>query len=162
MEALGRLVNAIPVVGASGNTGFKFRGASGVAVFAWVTATGATSTLSITQSNAYGGSYVAAPVIKNVYWSTAINGTAVWNKLTYINGTAPFTNGPLSSLTFANAAQNLPTALAVCVQIFTSELSDPNNYLMAANTGGTGSALFVLPYDLVHQRAPANLEIQSS
>lgn len=162
MEGLGRLFNFIPVPGAGANTGFKFRGASGVQVFAWVTATGATSTVAVTQSNAFAGTYVAAPVIKNIYWTTAINGTAAWNKLTYINGTAPFTNGPLSGFTFANAAQTLPTALLVAFSIFTSELSDPNDYIQVANTGGTGSAISAVPFDLVTQRAPANLEILSS
>lgn len=162
MEGLGRLFNAIPVVGAGSNTGFKFRGASSVAVFAWVTATGSTSTVAVTQSNAFAGSYVAANVIKNIYWTTAINGSAAWSKLTYVNGTAPFGSGPLNTFTFSNTANTLATALLVCFQIFTSELSDPEDYLMVTNSGGTNATLFVLPYDLVHQRAPANLEIMSS
>jgi hypothetical protein len=162
MEGLGRLFNAIPVVGASSNTGFKMRGQSGVAVFAWVTATGSTSTVTVTQASSYAGSYTALACVKNIYWNTAINGTAVWNKLTYVNGTSPFTSGPLSTFTFSNTGNTLPTALLVCFQVFTSELSDPEDYVMVTNSGGTGATLFVLPYDLVHQRAPANLEILSS
>jgi hypothetical protein len=157
MEALGRLFNLIPIASAKP---FRLRGASGVTCVAYVTATGATSTVAVAQDASFGGSFAtAAPVIKNIYTSTATDGTAAWTKNTFNTAVAPWTSGPASGFTFGNASNNFPTALVAVFHIFTSELSDPNDYLKITNTGGTSPGLFVLPYDLVSQRGPANLEI---
>lgn len=163
MEALGRLLNLIPV--ASGNP-FKLRSASGVMIAAWNATATTTTTLTLTEDSSFGGSFATgAFAIKNVYWTTALNGTAAWNKAAYNPGTAPWTgasangvNGPANAITFNNTGQNFPTAVLVVVHVFTSELSDPNSYIKATMTG-SGGVCSVFPYDLVHQRGPANLEI---
>jgi len=166
MEGLGRLFNAIPA--GSGNA-FKMRGASAVTVLAWNATGSTTTTATVTQDSTFGGSFSSgAYVIKNVYTSTALNGTAVWAKQTFNPGTAPWTgaaannvNGPTGAITFNNAGQNFATALVVAFAIYTSELSDPNNYLKVTMTGA-GAQCVLLLHDLVHQRAPANLEILSA
>lgn len=156
MEALGRLFNVVNV-NVTTNVAFKVRGASCVAVYV----TGATAVVTLAQDVSFGGSFAtAAPVIKNVYWrATPGDGTVVWNKLTYINGTAPFSSGPLSTYTHGTTV-GLTTAVSSLFHIFTSELSDPFDYIKITMTGS--GACTVIPADLVHQRAPANLEIQSA
>ena len=163
MEALGRLFNLFPV--GSGQA-FKVRGASGVAIVAWNASATTTTTLTLTQDSTFGGSFSGgAYLIKDVYWTTANNGTAAWTKATYNPGTAPWTgaaannvNGPTGAITFNNTGQNFATATCVVVQLFTSEFTDPYDYLKATMTGA-GGLCSVIPYDLVHQRGPANLEI---
>lgn len=153
-ETLGRLFNIIPNV--TTNVVLKIRGASTVAVCV----TGATAVVTLAQDSSFGGSFsTAASVIKNVYWSTSAAGTAVWNKLTYVNGTAPFGSGPLSTYTHGTTT-GLTTAVMSVFHIFTSELADPFNYIKVTMTG-SGIAQ-VLPTDLVVQRGPANLEILAS
>lgn len=156
MEGLGKLLNVIPI--ASGKA-FKMRGCSAVTCVAFVTATGATSTVAVTASNAFAGTYAAANVIKNIYTSTATDGTAGWTKQTYTPGSGLWASGPVSGFTFGNTGNNFPAALVAVFDIFTSELSDPNDYLKVANTGGTGAGVIVIPHDLTVQRSPANLEI---
>ena len=157
MESLGRLNNIIPI--AAGQA-FKVRGASVIQVIA----TGATAVVTLNQSNAFGGSFTAFAAIKNIYWNTVTNGTAVWNKLTYApTGTSSAIYGspatPLSTYTHGTSA-GLTTALTTVFHIFTSELSDPNNYLQVV-MGGSGLCT-VQPMDLVTARTPANLEILSA
>jgi hypothetical protein len=149
MELLGRMVNIIPV---AAGAPFKFRSAS-VAMFV---ISGATAAPTINERTSFGGSDTAISVIKNVYWTTANNGTAAWSKLTYVSGTAPFTSGPLSTYTHGTTT-GLTTATVSVFHVFSSELSDPNNYLNCA-VGGSGTGIVVVG-DLVHQRPPANLEI---
>jgi hypothetical protein len=148
MEALGRVCNVIPV--AAGKP-FKLRSAS-VAMFV---CTG-NDTFTINERTSFGGSNTAINVIKNIYWMTANDGTASWNKFTWVNTTTP-----LSAITLASGGAGTPTSLvnATCgvFHVFTSELSDPNNYLVVT-VGGAGLVQAYLG-DLVHQRAPANLEI---
>jgi len=163
MEALGRLFNAVPV--ASGNP-LRVRSASGVAILAWNATATTTTTLTLTQDSTFGGSFSGGLFgIKNVYTTTALNGTAAWAKQTYNPGTAPWTgasannvNGPANVITFNNTSQNFATAVAVMVHIFTSEFADPFDYIKATVTGAGGLCI-ALPYDLVHQRGPANMEI---
>jgi putative exporter of polyketide antibiotics len=152
MEALGRLLNLIPI--ATGAP-FKVRGASGVLV--WVT--GATAVITMTASSSFGGSYTNLACIKNVYWTTATNGTAAWSKLNYASGVAPFTSGPLATYTHGTTT-GLTTATLSVFHVFTSEFSDPTDYLQATATGS--GACGVIPYDLVSARGPANLEILGS
>lgn len=166
MEVLGRLLNIFPV---GSGAAFKMRGASGVLVVAWNGTGTTTTTATVTQDSTFGGSFASgAYVIKNVYWMTANNGTAAWNKATFNPGTAPWTgaaannvNGPTGAITFNNTAQNFATATCVAFDIFTSELSDPNSYLKVT-MAGSGGVCAIIPHDLVHQRAPANLEILSA
>jgi hypothetical protein len=154
MEALGRMINVIPNV--TTNSKFKVRGASGVTVVV----TGATAVVTLAQDSTFGGSFAtAAAVIKNIYWSTAADGTVAWSKLTYVNGTAPFGSGPLSTFTLGTTT-GLTTAVMAAFCVFTSEFSDPFSYLKVTMTG-SGIAQ-IIHHDLVHQRAPANLETLAS
>jgi hypothetical protein len=151
METLGRLDNIIPT--ASGQA-FKFRGASTIQV----TCVGV-DTYTVTQSSTYGGSYAALACIKNIYWATAANGTVAWNKFSWVNTTTP-----LSVITLSGSAP-VPTALTTAAtvavfHIFTSELSDPNDYLKV--TASASGLVIVQPMDLLVQRGPANLEILGS
>jgi hypothetical protein len=153
MEVLGRLCNVIPI--AAGQA-FKMRGCSTVMVVCTTTSTG---TFTLNQSSSYGGSYTAFAAIKNVYWSTQTNGTASWSKLNYVSGTAPFTSGPLSAISLGSGGTTgLTTATVAVFHVFTSELSDPNDYLQVVVSGSNG-LVSVMPSDLVTQRGPANLEI---
>lgn len=147
MESLGRVCNVIPI--AAGNA-FKMRSAS----VAQVTCTG-TDTFTVNQASSFGGSYTAVASIKNVYGSTATNGTAGWSKLTYVNGTAL-----LSAVTIGGGSPTISGATCLVFHIFTSVLSDPNNYLKI--TVAASGLVQVYLTDLVHQRAPANLEILGS
>jgi hypothetical protein len=151
MESLGRLDNAIPV--AAGQA-FKFRGASCVEVCC----TG-NDTFTVNQSNAFGGTYTQPTVIKNIYWTTANNGTAAWSKFTWVNTTTP-----LSAITLNSSGAGTPSSIvnATCAifHVFTSELTDPNDYLKI--TVGASGLVQIRLMDLVVQRAPANLEILGS
>ena len=155
MEALGRLFNVIPNV--TTNSKFKIRSASCVAVVV----TGATAVVTLAQDSAFAGSFASAlAVIKNIYWSTAADGTAAWNKLTFAAGATFGTPAvPLSTYTHGTTA-GLTTAVMSVFHIFTSELSDPNSYARVTMTG-SGIAQ-ILPVDLVHQRTPANMELLAS
>jgi|SRR5215469_1448656 len=156
MEALGRLNNLVHM-NISTNVVFKMRGQSVVMFFV----TGATAVLTLAQDSTFGGSFsTALAAIKNVYWRASPgDGTVVWNKLTYVNGTAPFGSGPLSTYTHGTTT-GLTTAVTTCAQVFTSEMSDPFNYIKAT-VSGSGN-MTIVTADLVHQRAPANLEIISA
>jgi hypothetical protein len=143
-EALGRVLDIIPI--AAGKP-FKMRNASGVM---FVT-TGSTSAPVLNERSSFGGSDTALPVIKTVYWSTATDGTAVWNKLILPAAVSTFTLGTTAGLT---------TALMCAFHVYTSHLSDPFNYL---NLVGGGSGLnYAVLYDLTVQRGPAALEIKGS
>lgn len=156
MEALGRLCNVVNI-NVTSNAIFKMRGAS----CAMVVLYGSSAVVTLAQDSTYGGSFsTALACIKNVYWrATPGDGTVVWNKLTYVSGTAPYTSGPLSTYTHGSTT-GLSTAYLSVFHIFTSEMSDPYDYVKATITG-SGNAT-IIPVDLVHQRAPANLEIISS
>jgi hypothetical protein len=144
MEALGRVCDVIPI--AAGKP-FKLRGAS-AALFV---VTGGTAAPVLNERSSFGGADTALAVIKTVYWSTATDGTAAWNKLIISPAVSTFTIGTTTGLT---------TAAMVAFHVFTSELSDPYNYL---NCTGAGSGLVTaILYDLVHQRGPANLEIKGA
>jgi hypothetical protein len=153
MESLGRLDNVIPT--GAGNA-FKFRSASCLEV----TVTG-NDTFTVQQNNAFSGGlgFAAVNCIKNIYWTTANNGTAAWSKFTWVNTTTP-----LSAITLNSSGAGTPSAIvnATCAvfHVFTSELSDPMNYLKI--TVGASGLVQIRLMDLVVQRAPANLEILGS
>jgi hypothetical protein len=161
METLGRVNNVIPNV--STNAVFKIRGASTVQVVV----TGAAAVVTLAYDSTFGGSFSnAGYFIKNVYWSTSAAGTAAWSKMTYNLANAPYlTGGPggvpgaLSTYTHGTTS-GLTTAVMSCFHVFTSEFSDPYNYLKVTMTG-SGIAQIIMG-DLVVQRAPANLEILAS
>jgi hypothetical protein len=156
MEALGRLCNVVNI-NISTNAIFKQRGASCTMVVLY----GAAAVVTLAQDISYGGAFATAlACIKNIYWrATPGDGTVVWNKLAYVNGTAPFGSGPLSTYTHGTTT-GLTTAYLSVFHIFTSEMSDPYDYIKVTITGSGNASIF--PVDLVHQRAPANLEIISS
>lgn len=142
MEALGRLCNVIPI--AAGKP-FKMRGASGCLFVV----TGAAAQPTINERSSFGGADVALAVIKDVYWAVNTDGTSAWNKLVISPAVSTITLGSTTGLTTAGMA---------AFHVFTSELSDPYNYLNCVNTAGSALITAIL-YDLVAQRGPANLEI---
>lgn len=155
MEGLGRLFNAYLIPTTTAKI-FKLRSASAATVLV----SGATAVCTLAQDASFGGSFsTAAAVIKNIYWSTASDGSAGWSKLTYVNGTAPFGSGPLSTFTLGTTT-GLTTATYAAFTMFTSEFSDPNNYIKVTLTGSGIGAIIL--HDLVHQRGPANLEVVGS
>lgn len=158
MEVLGRNANIVPI---AAGQGFKMRSASTAMIVC--TSTGV-NTFTVNEATAFGGPYSSVAVIKNIYWATAANGTAAWQKINYNTVTnALFANGPLSAISVgAGGTAGLTTAALAVFHIFTSELSDPNSYLQIAVSGaGTGLVQVILS-DLVVQRAPVNLEILGS
>src|SRR5260370_8023870 len=74
MEGLGRVCNVIPI--AAGKP-FRMRSASGV----MFVVTGATAQPTLNERSSFGGADTALPVIRDIYWSTATDGTVAWNKL---------------------------------------------------------------------------------
>jgi hypothetical protein len=158
MEVLGRNCNVIPV--ASGQP-FKMREASS----ALVVVTGvSTTSVSITERSSFGGGDTNLACIKNLYYSTAVNGTAAWGKITYVPGVtiAGLYLTGLPAQTFLFSALNTYTSLTitqVAFTLFTTELSDPFNYLNVTMGGSGGVTCSVILSDLVHQRGPANLPI---
>jgi hypothetical protein len=140
MEALGRVCNVIPIAVAKP---FKLRSASAV----MFVITGATAAPVINQASSFAGGLSTIAVIKDVYWSTATDGTAGWNKLIISPSVSTYVHGTTAGLT---------TAIMSVFHVYTSQLSDPNNYLEVTAASGLVSAYL---YDLVHQRGPANMEI---
>lgn len=144
MEALGRVCDVIPI--AAGKP-FKLRGAS-AALFV---VTGAAAQPTLNERSSFAGSDTALAAIKTVYWSTATDGTAAWSKLV-ITAASTYTHGTTTGLT---------TATMSAFHVFTSQLTDPFNYLNVVSTAGPALVTAIL-YDLVHQRGPANLEIKGA
>jgi hypothetical protein len=150
MELLGRVCNVIPI--ASGQP-FKMRDASS----AMIVVTGASAVITMTQANGFAGTPQTLLCIKNVYFSTQSNGTAAWAK--GITWNVPATTPPpalLATYTHGTTA-GLTTAVMTAFTIFTSELSDPFNYVIATATGS--GLCSVITGDMVHQRTPSNLAI---
>jgi hypothetical protein len=145
MESLGRLINVVPN---AISHPFKLRGASVAAIVT----IGADAVVTIKEDSTFGGSFsTTLAVVKTIYWSTASDGTAGWNKL-IVSNLGTWTHGTTTGLT---------TAVVTVAHVFTSELSDPNDYLKITCTGTTPVCSVILS-DLVHQRGPANLEILGS
>lgn len=133
MEGLGRVLNVIPI---AAGQGFSLKGASGVAFVC----TGS-DTFTLTVASSFAGSY-ATPgnIITRSYNNAQTNGTAAWTAVT-------------------QAASNAvgPVVNTNVFHVFTSQLSDPSCYLKVS-AGASGLVTAIL-YDLVVQRAPANLAI---
>jgi hypothetical protein len=149
MESLGRLNNVIPV---GAGQAFKMRGAS----VAQIVCVG-NDTYTVEASNAFAGTFAALDCIKNIYYASADNGTAAWAKFTWVDTTTP-----LSAITIGSSGTPaaLDGAAMACFHVFTSQLSDPDDYLKIT-VGGSGLVQVILG-DLVVQRGPANLEILGS
>ncbi len=151
MDGLGRLFNLVPITTAG--PAIKLSGTTGVT---FVT-TGAAAVPTLTIATSFAGTYRAfnfftpnwVPIIR-VYWSTATDGTAAWNKVT-ITAASTFTHGTTTGLT---------TAVASVFTVFGAQLPDPYNYIKCTVTGsGLGMAIV---HDLTVQRAPANLALLSA
>ena len=145
MEALGRVCDVIPI--AAGKP-FKLRGASACLFVV----TGSAAQPTINERSSFSGSDTAISVIKNVYWSTATDGTVAWSKLVISPAVSTYIHGTTTGLT---------TATMSAFHVFTSQLSDPFNYLNCVSTAGPALITAIL-YDLVHQRGPANLEVKGA
>ncbi len=163
MEVLGRNANIIPL---AKSQSFKMRGASSAMITCSIPSVGSGDTFTVNEASSFAGGLTAITVIKNIYWATAANGTVAWQKITYsqtnLTGIFLTAGGPLSAITLGTAGTTgLTTALVAVFHVFTSELSDPNNYIQCTVTGSNGLVNVVLS-DLVVQRAPANLEILAS
>lgn len=154
MEALGRVLDVIPV--ASG-VGFSMKHCSGVGLLA--VATGAAK-LAFTAATGYGESYASCLPASGFgqpgYWyqrvgtGTGADGsTAAWTKQTasWAAGTANLTISATSGYTSY-------------VDFLGSQLADTYDYLKV--TGTNTSQLTAILYDLTVQRKPANLEILSA
>ena len=104
MEVLGRNANIIPVAKAAP---FKMRSASSAMIVCTIPSVGSGDTFTINEQTSFGGGTTAIPVIKNIYWTAALNGTAAWNKITYsqtnLTGIFLTAGGPLSAITLGTA-----------------------------------------------------------
>ncbi len=153
MELLGRVCNVIPI--ASG-VPFRMRDASS----AMIVVTGATAVITMTQAAGFAGTPATFLCIKNVYGSTSSTGTAAWFKgITWNIPVQQTTPAALATYTHGTTA-GLTTAVMTAFTIYTSELSDPQNYVIATATGS--GLCSVITGDMVHQRTPANLAILSA
>jgi hypothetical protein len=139
-ELLGRQLNIIPIAAAKP---FRFRNAS----TALIVVTGATAQPTLNQRNTFGGGDTPLAAIKTVYWSTATDGTAAWNKLILPAFVSTFINGTTAGLT---------TATMTAFHVFTSQLADPAAYLNVTMAAGLAYAILG---DLTVQRGPASLEL---
>lgn len=129
-EALGRLVNVIPI--AAGKA-LSLRNASGVLFVC----TG-NDTFTLNQSSLFASGFAAFAAITRVYTSTATDGTAAWAETTQ-----------------AAANNVVQTTGMTAFHVFTSQLADPNDYLKV--TVGSGGLVTAIVYDLTYQSKPANL-----
>ena len=130
MEALGRLVNPIAI--AAGKP-FSLKDAGG----AMFICTG-NDTFTLKASSTFGGSYTNLAVITRYYTNTSTDGTAKWVKATQ-----------------AAAATVTQTSGTTVFHVLQSQVADPNCYLEV--TVGASGLVTAIPYDLMIQRAPANL-----
>lgn len=133
MEALGRLVNVVPI---AAGAGLSMKDCSGVTFIC----TG-NDTFTVTVASSFGGSY-ATPgnILTRKYTNSATNGTAAWVKAT-------------------QSASNAVTIASGTVAFFvgSSQLADPSCYVKVS-VGASGLVTAVL-HDLNVQRGPANLKI---
>ena len=129
MEGLGRF-NVIPI--AAGNA-FNFTQHSGV----MFVCTG-NDTFTLKSASSFSGSYTNLAVITRYYTSTATTGTAAW-----VANTQPAA---------ATVTQSSGTTV---FHVFTSQMTDPANYLKV--TVGASGLVAAFMYDGAVGRKPANL-----
>lgn len=142
MEALGRVLNVIPI--AAG------RGISLVDAAAITFVTTGNDTFTLTTSDAFAGTYNAGSLstlvgLVNVYKSSATNGTAAWVK----------DNSLISTNTIVSGG-----AIATCFTVMGEWFPDGRSYIKLS-VGGAGLVTAIL-HDLTTQRGPANLAILSA
>ena len=132
MEALGRLVNVIPI--AAGKA-LSLQNAS--AVLFVVTGN---DTFTLNKASSFAGSYTALSVITRYYTSTATDGTVAWVAATQAAGSTVTQSSGMTAF-----------------EVFTSQLTDPSDYLKV--TVGASGLVTAIVHDLVAQRKPANLTL---
>lgn len=138
MEALGRLINVIPI---AASRGISLVGASGITFV-----TTGSDTFTLTCASTFAGTYASpGTIVANVYKSAATNGTAVWVKDQTLISTNTIVSGG---------------AIAVCFHIPGTSLPDGKTYVKLAPTGG--GLITAILHDLKVQRGPANLAIPSA
>ena len=137
-EALGRIVN---VQSAMDDVYVNLRDVGGIAVVGFLTgAAGDTYTVTEAKTSAGGSAQVLATV--TTYYTNTGNGTDAWTKRTQAAAS--------TGVTAAAATQN-----QVLFHLFPEELSDTYKYVKIASTGA--GTVAIVTYDLLVQRAPANL-----
>ncbi len=137
MEALGRMVNVVPI---AAGVAINMRDCSGITFVC----TGA-DTFTLTSSATFGGSY-ATPgnIVTHYYQAAATNGTAAWTRQTQ---------------TASNAVVQ-GSAYTTVIELLDAQLPDPGVYVkLTASAGGLVTAIL---HDLEYQRKPANLAIVSA
>lgn len=132
MLGLGRVLNVIPIAAANA---FSLQGASAVTFVV----TG-NDTFTLKAASSFAGSYSNLAVITLTYTNTQTNGTAAWVKATQ-----------------AAAATVTQSSGTTVFEVYTSQLSDPNDYLKV--TVAASGLVTAILHDLTVQRAPANLAI---
>ncbi|MET0426669.1 MAG: hypothetical protein ABW046_22570 [Actinoplanes sp.] len=141
MEALGRLINVVPI---AAGRGISLKGASAITFV-----TTASDTFTLTTATTFAGSYTAGIAtlvgVTNVYTSSATNGSAVWAK----------NNALISTNTIVSGG-----AITTCFTINAASLPDGASYVKLS-VGGSGLVTAIL-HDLYYQRTPANLAIPSA
>lgn len=137
MEALGRLINVAPIVGAG--AAISMRDASGLTFIC----TG-NDTFTLTVASTFAGSY-ATPgnIIDHVYTNTSTSGTALWVKAT-------------------QAASNAVTIASGTVAICVNANALPDGKVYVKCTASSAGLVTAILHDLEYQRTPANLAKMSA
>lgn len=144
IEALGRILDVVPI--ASG-VAISMRDCSAITFVC----TGQ-DTFTLTVSPTFGGSYVSpGTIINHVYWSTATNGTAAWQK---------FALAATADHVHPGTDTGLTTANTTVIELLSQQVVDPNVYVkLTASAAGLVTAIL---HDLEYQRKPANLPVRSA
>lgn len=141
MEALGRLINVVPI---AAGRGISLKGATAITFV-----TTGSDTFTLTTATSFAGSYTAGIAtlvgVVNVYKSSATNGTAVWAK----------DNTLISTNTIVSGG-----AITTCFTVNAASLPDLASYVKLS-AAGSGLVTAIL-HDLTYQRAPLNLAIPSA
>lgn len=137
MEALGRVVNVVPI---AAGVALSMKECGGIAFVV----TGS-DTFTFTVSDSYGGSYTSpGTVIDHWYKSTSTAGAALWTKVAITAADAVATGG----------------AYAGVIHFHNVFLPDPDCYVkLTASGSGLVTAIM---YDLNYQRDPVRLTIPAA
>lgn len=136
MEALGRLMNVVPI---AAGRGLSLSGSSGITFV-----TTGSDTFTVTVAAGFAGSYASPGTLTcNVYKNSATNGSAAWVK----------DNSLISTNTVV-------TTVSTCFHITGASLPDLKNYIKVTPSG-SGLVTAIL-HDLTVQRTPPNLAIVSA
>lgn len=137
-EALGRLMNVAPIVGAG--AAISLRDCAAITFVC----TGA-DTFTLTTSATFGGSY-ATPgnIITHFYQSTATNGTAAWTKQTQA----------------ASNAVVQGSAYITLIELLVAQIPDTQVYIKC--TASAAGLVSAYTHSLAYMRKAANLPIMSA